>query len=555
MLRGRLRYFVVIVMYLAFGYAVYSNTLNVPFLYDDNEVIVNDEVLHLDSVTWEGLKTILTVDRPVALLSFAFNYLFGGLDPYGYHVVNIIVHVLTAIGFSLFLEGTLLLSSSPHLRERSLLISGLAGLLWLVNPLQTQAVTYIVQRMASMAAMFYVWSLLFYLRGRVSTYGLKNLYLFLAVLSALLAFGTKQNTFTLPIFVFLYELIIFRRGDISFLLEKRVVIGLFVFLILSSGLLWYLYSTPLAIQPGSWLIYLGKTRLFTGISIVGFHITQLLLPTPSKLSLEHDFRISRFLFDPVSTFFAVILVGALLLYGLVYLKRYNIISFFIFWFLGNLALETFNPGLILVFEHRLYLPSMGFFAIAAVGLNKIYISLDQKKMKWLATALILIIIASFSINTYIRNSVWKDENSLWSDVVKKNPNLAIGYIGLGDAYAKDEYYEEALSAYLKAKSIEPRNPIIRYALGTVYFNQKRYVEAISEFSYLGSMDYIGTGTGPSISYYFSRIAKNYYGHGRVGEALKVLDRALLYDPEEPGLRELKEKMEKRTITAKEIMQK
>lgn len=553
---GRLRYFLVIILYLGFGYFLYSNTLNVPFLYDDIEVIVKDEAIQIDSVTWKGLKGIILSDeRPVALISFAFNYLFGGLDPYGYHVFNITVHILTAIGFFLFIEGTLLLSPSPRLRDKSFLISGLAGLLWLANPLQTQAVTYIVQRMASMGAMFYVWSLFFYMKGRVSPSKVRMFFFMaFALLSGILAFGTKQNTVTLPIFILLYEVVIIRRGDFSFLLKGRTLVLLLTGMMMFFGFLW-IYIPSLSVEPGGWLVYWGKVRFLTGFRIIVYHITQLLLPIPSRLSFQHDFQVSRTLFDPATTLFSLTIVIGLVAYAVVSFRRYPLFSYFTLWFFGNLALETFNLNLIFGFEHRLYLPSMAFFVVGAIAANNLLDLTKRAMQRRVFIAFLLLAIVLSSVNTYVRNNTWRDEYSLWSDVVKKNPNLNTGYIGLGAAYAKDKNYEQALSNYSKANSINPRSPVVRYSMGVMYFALKEYEKAIGEFNVVGSMGFVDVGSGPTISYYFSRIAKNYYGHGRVKEALEIIDRAISYDPEEPKLKELKEKMEKGTITYGEIMQK
>lgn len=557
MLTGRLRYFMIFVLYIGFGYGAYSNTLSVPFLYDDNEVIVNNEDIHIDSFDLEGIKRIILSDeRPIAAISFAFNSLAGGLEPHGYHVVNIIIHILTAIGFFLFLEGTLLLSPSPSMREKGFLVSGLAGLLWLVNPLQTQAVTYIVQRMASMAAMFYVWSLFFYMKGRVSPLkGGRYLFAILALLSGILAFGTKQNTYTLPVFILLYEMIIVRRGDISFLLKGRRLAFLSMGLIIFFGFLWYVYFPSLSVEPGAWLVYWGKARFLTGFRIIVYHMTQLLLPIPSRLSFQHDFQISRTLFDPVTTLFSITIIGGILIYAILSFRRRPLFSFFTLWFFGNLVMETFNLSLIFGFEHRLYLPSMGFFVVSSIAACNLLDSAKNAMQKRFIVASLLSVIVLSSLNTYVRNNAWSDDYSFWYDVVKKNPNLNTGYIGLGAAYAKDKNYEEALYNYLKANSINPRTPVVRYSIGVMYFALKDYEKAIGEFNIVGSMGYVDVGSGPTISYYFSRIARNYYGHGRVKEALEIIDRAISYDPEEPTLKEVKEKMEKGTITSKEIMQK
>lgn len=552
---------VVVALFTVLGIFIYSNTFNSPFHYDDSINIVENPNVHWDKLSLDNVKKLFVWEgRPVSYLTFALNYYFGGLDVRGFHYLNIIIHILTAIGFFLLMQSILEL---PHLAERfrgkSKNIAFVAALLWLVSPLQIQGVTYIVQRMAALAAMFYIYAIYFYLRGRLSPGRQGYLFYALTFISALLAFGSKENANTLPLYLILLEIIVIRGGSsIAFLSDKKVLAILAILAslaIVSLGILYVSYSEPLKAQIGPWFTYWLSTRFLTGTRIIIFYGMQLLFPVPSRLSLEHDFQLSYSMFDPPVTFFTVLFVCGVIFYAIMSLKKHPLFSFFTIWFLGNLAIETFYPYLILVFEHRLYLPSMGFFAIVAIGFDRILTFQKDKRLRRLGILGLLIIIALFSINTYIRNEAWKDGYSLWSDVIKKNPNLASGYVGVGSAYAKDDDYEGALSYYLKAKSIEPRNLLIIYNLGSTYFELHRYDDAIREFSALGSMGYVSVGNNPSISYYFSRITKNYYGHGRIEEAMKVLDNALLYDPNETMLTELKEKIEKGTITAKEVMQK
>lgn len=538
------------------GALIYSNTFNATFHYDDNANIVTNINIHWDVLSWENFKKLFVWEfgRPFSFLTFALNYYFGGLDVRGFHYVNIGIHVFTATGLFLFIKRMLELPRFVNMCERNSFIAFTVASLWLSSPLQTQAVTYIVQRMAALAAMFYIYAFYFYLKGRLS-FG-RNRYFFyiLTFISTLLAFGSKENSYTLPFYLLLFEIIIIRGWDMPFLLKKRVFFILSILVVIFAGALISLYYVPLETTSGTWFIYWLKTRFFTGMRVIVFYMTQLMFPFPSKLSLEHDFKLSMSPFDPPSTFLSIAFVSFLILSALMYTKKYPIFSFFTLWFFGNLAIETFNPYLFTVFEHRLYLPSMGFFAIVGVGLDNLFVSVKGKRVNWVLIGTIFVLVF-FSLNTYIRNATWKDEYSLWSDVIRKGPNISVGYINLGAAYMRDGDQDEAVKNFLIAKSIAPRDPIVRHGLGIVFFNLKSYDKAIEEFSYLGSMGYISVLNEPSISYYFSRIAKNYYGHGRVKEALNLLDRAIFYDPNEPMLKDLKEKMEKRTITTEEIMQK
>ena len=113
-------------------------------------------------------------NRPVAMLSFAFNYYFGKYNVVGYHLVNILVHITTGILLFIFLKLTLTISSQQPGIDRKynpIAVTGISfviAMLWLVHPIQTQSVTYIVQRMSSMGAMFYLLALILYAKGRLA---------------------------------------------------------------------------------------------------------------------------------------------------------------------------------------------------------------------------------------------------------------------------------------------------------------------------------------------------------------------------------------------------
>jgi hypothetical protein len=197
---------------------IYSNTFRASWHFDDKINILTNEPLHLKELTWSNIKKTFfasldnegKIYRPVACLSFALNYYVGEDNVLGYHIVNLSIHFLASLFLFLFLYQTLNL---PLLKARygpdSYFISLLASALWAINPVQIQAVTYIVQRMASMAGMFYIMSMYFYLRGRTAENKLhQGIYLFSCLIAAALAFGSKENAAMLPISIFLFDLFI-----------------------------------------------------------------------------------------------------------------------------------------------------------------------------------------------------------------------------------------------------------------------------------------------------------------------------------------------------------
>ena len=184
--------------------------------------------------------------RPVARLSLALNYYFGGLNVSGYHLANTIIHLVASVFLFLFIYHTLNLPSlKAKYATKSYAVALLATILWAINSVQTQAVTYIVQRMASLAGMFYIISMYYYLKTRTETItGRKPLFFILCFVSFLRAFGSKENAVMLPMSLLLYEMLIiqeetekFLRNSIKvfFIVKRRVKLCMRYFLKLESG--------------------------------------------------------------------------------------------------------------------------------------------------------------------------------------------------------------------------------------------------------------------------------------------------------------------------------
>ena len=195
---------------------IYADTLTSPFIFDDLPNIFHNPhiripALSFENLAWAGFQSP-EARRPVANISFALNHYFNGYNPVGYHVVNILIHLACGIFLYFLVNATL---QTPALRSRYEKLGWIpffTAFIWMVHPLQTQSVTYVVQRMNSMAAMFYVLSMLFYVKFRMSTVARMKWTMFAGcVLAAILAFGTKEITATLPVFILLYEWYFFQK--------------------------------------------------------------------------------------------------------------------------------------------------------------------------------------------------------------------------------------------------------------------------------------------------------------------------------------------------------
>ncbi len=431
------------------GLLVYSNSFNGSFHFDDFHYIRDNrfirDIPNLFS-HWEFYPC-----RFVTFLSIALNYYFNGLNLFDYHLFNLAVHCFAAF----FVWWLVLLTlSTPAMKKDPItghggLIALLAGLVFVSHPVQTEAVTYIWQRTASMMAMFYLASLCFYIKSRLS-FEVKEMRInyTCSLVAAVLAMFTKENAVTLPVAVLLYEICFFEFKNINW---KRLFPILLTILIIP--------LTILLTKSGNFLKaqgYIDQPKLpseseylLTQFRVMATYIRLAFLPL--KQNMCYDYSISKNFFEGptlISFFFlAGVFYGALRLFS-----KYRLLSFAIFFFFLTLSPESsFLPLVDVIFEHRLYLPLAGYslFLVSAL-----YYLLGKKGLKTM-TIILTMIIAFNSILTYQRNKVWENDITLWTDAIKKAPHHARAYYGLGEAYFQTGDFKKSILNYNEGLKIDP----------------------------------------------------------------------------------------------------
>lgn len=428
----------------------YSNTLFSPLILDDTHSFVENSDVYLDDFSLESLiklsHTTFGTRRFLPMLSFAINHKFSHGKIHHYHLTNIAIHLLTGVAIFFFtLRLTGMSNSLSRFLRPSLMAFTVSGL-WALNPIQTNAVTYLVQRMTSIAALFYITSLCFYIYGRTSTSSRdKWLFLCLSGICAFASFYSKENSATLPFAVLMTEAFFISPG-----ITGRILSGIKPWQWLLLAVLTLLLAPPVLAGFGQLTNYSSRSfdlteRVLTQARVVIWYISLLLLPLPSRMSLEHDIPISLGLFAPFSTALSIVAIAVLLLCAWKIRRETPLISFGVFWYFLNLLIESSIFPLELVFEHRLYLPSMGIFiAVAgALDLGGHYLknrlpSPDIEKGIFL---LLVSLLCLSSLLTTLRNDDWCTELSIYRDCAVKSPNKPRAISELGLALAKSGDYE------------------------------------------------------------------------------------------------------------------
>jgi tetratricopeptide (TPR) repeat protein len=457
----------IVLLFGTIGFVLYRDViLNGPFLFDDFEYILGNPMIK--SLAY---FTNIADPRYLGYFSFAVNYGLDGEDPFGFHLVNVTIHVMNALlVFGVWKTVLNLLSSGDDRTPGGhSAVAFFAALIFLVHPIETQAVSYITQRFTSLSALFYLLSVLLYLHARVrlekGSGERKRGYAIyiLSVVFAVFAMKTKEIAFTIPFMVAILEFLLFEKSQYG---KRR-----FYFLIPFAAML---IIIPLSLFGPEW----GLSARGSGIdeatrrdklydlsrrSPYEYLVTQFrvivtyirLLVFPVRQLAVYDYPASHSLFEPR------VLLSLAFLLGIAGAARhswrkarkadfreapyYRLLSIGILWFFVTISVESsVIPIKDIIFEHRLYLPSAGFFASCA-GLFMLIAARFRHFVSGRAAAAVgaVSVIAALSVATYTRNAVWTDEVGFWNDVVQKT-GKAIGYNNRGNAYLKKGEYALAL---------------------------------------------------------------------------------------------------------------
>ena len=466
---------------IIWGGLLYSNTLDVPFYFDDVLNIVEPPALHLKELSSSALGKVLheahLTTRPVANLSFALNYYLQGFDVGGYHLVNIFIHLFCAILIYFLSRKTLALAmTGTDLRDERI-IAFFAALIWLVHPVNTQTVTYVVQRMNGLATMFFLLSFYGYILGRQRESGTaRTRYFLLALLSWLFALGSKEIAVMLPPVVLLYEWLFFQKGEVVWLKNNISYIALFSLLMIIPVVCYSGLSPLGAVLAGyEFRDFSLLERVLTQTRVVIHYASLLFFPAASRLSLEHDFSISTTVADPMNTMLSLVVLVALTWLSLAKAKENRLLFFGILWFLINLVLESSLIPLEIIFEHRTYLPYV--FLILAI----VQFAFSRIGKKNIVIGFMSVVVLFFSFWTFQRNSLWREPVSFWQQTVAGAPDNARANNYLGMALTDENRYDEAIPSLRKAIRLQPLYYHAHNNLGVALLRKGLFGEASRHF--------------------------------------------------------------------------
>jgi len=457
---------VIILVLLLAAVIPYLNSFNVPWYFDDtNNIVDNPLIRDLPRAVRGVLES-----RGLAMLTFALNHRLGGLDPTGYHAVNLVIHAMCVLVVWQLLRQLLRQLLGVESRQWALI----GAMLFAVHPLQTQAVTYVVQRMTSLSALFFIAAICCYL-GFLDAEGRRRRVMYaLAVLYGALAVLTKEHTAVLPLMLLLTERY-FRPGRGW----RAQLLNVLPFCLAPAGKVVEILLLPVwrgdvaaSIRYADQLQSLQNVTpvryLFTEFSVVWYYFKLLILPVGQMLDYGWPV-VGRLL-----TLQNVAALGGLVcLWTVAGLLRHRrpLFSFGIAWFFVALSVESTIIPLDPIFEHRLYLPLFGFVLVVVDLL---------KQHSWpkgrIVVAAILPVLA---ILTWQRNALWNDPVAFFEDNLRRSPGNVRVMVMLGNAYAADKRPDEGLRMIEQAMQLNDKYDFAYTALGKILIDQGRGAEAIA----------------------------------------------------------------------------
>jgi protein O-mannosyl-transferase len=441
---------VVAVTFVTYFSAIYNELVN----WDDNRYVYENPLVK--SLSFSNLKAIFSTYvggnyHPFAILSLAIDYNFYGITPTaspgydgtGYHITSILLHLISvAILFFFCLRLT-----------REVWVAAITSLLFGIHPMHVESVAWVSERKDQLYVLFYFAALFFYV-GYLQHEKGKIKYYFLTIIFFIFSLLSKGQGVTLPVVLLGIDYFVKRKWDLTVFLEKLP----FLFLSVLFGIIAVIaQKTSHSIQDIKIYPYLDRL-MFACYALVGYLYKMIL---PINLSAFYPYPVKTAGYYPpiiyISPFIILILLG---LFALTARKR--LVAFGVLFFVANiiLLLQLLPVGSAIMSDRYTYLAYTGLFFVFAVLINNIIKnnSATAKSLKPFLFIGLFIYFAFLAITTYARNEVWHTSETLWSDVVIKEPRCGLAYNQLGSVQQKQGKINIAFINFNNAIGLQPDYP-------------------------------------------------------------------------------------------------
>ena len=473
------RRWITFLVFLAAAFAAYHNCFNAPFVFDDGYHIVDNERIRSLWPIWPLLRDS---SRPLVQLSLAVNFSISGLEPWSYHLFNVLVHIGAALALNGIVRRTLALAGSDSVARSANHLAFTIALLWMLHPLQTASVTYTIQRGESLMGLFCLLTLYCFIRG-VGSSQARGWYV-ASVGCCVLGLASKPIMAIAPLLVLVYDRTFIARSLRSAVRSRRKYYA---------ALFGTLMLLPLILvgKTAEWAPTAGfGTAIVTPLEYAAtqpkaiLHYLRLAF-WPDALCLDYGWRPER---NP-AVIAATGLAIATLIFGAICASRRNrLLGFAAVWFFLTLApTSSVIPIADLMFEHRMYLALAAVIAVAVTGsflavvkASERFPALASRRSALLAgpAALAVLLLTG---RTVLRNDDYTSDVALWTSAIAVSPQSPRAQYNLGTALARRQRWPEAAVHLTEAVNLHPAYADAHYNLGNALLAQGRLAEAVISY--------------------------------------------------------------------------
>ncbi|MBI2119342.1 MAG: tetratricopeptide repeat protein [Elusimicrobia bacterium] len=539
-------------MLILWALLIYSHSLDAPFIFDDlSKIADNSEIRALSNFKSSYLnfdpqaKRLANQNdpsRPITYFTFTLNYLWGGLNPIGYHFFNLLLHILSSLLVFVLIRKIIFLKD----QRDSFWIPFLVSILFISHPMQSNAVTYVFSRAELLAAFFYLCSLIFFLHyWKIILYSphpegmgsalKKSFYYIFSMLFFIAALFSKQNAVTLPVIILILVAIISECDWKKVIMRVRAIIPFF-----------FVFFLYLLFR----MVYLGGVGDLEAYDTLPRSIYILNQPFvilkyiemnlfPKNLSIDHALlpRLSFFTPRIFLSWLTLVLLVTMGIFMIWKKQKKNMLHLFgCLWFIVTLSpTSSFFPTTSLLVENRVYLPNIGFFlALVLLIFSLFKVRLDEalfsrKNIK--AALLFVSFIGILSLLSWKRNQKFKNPIELWQEVIAQYPHHYRAFSQLGLHYRREGNGEKAIKSYLKAIEMNPNYMESYYNLGNAYLEKKEYSAAA--LYYLKSLE-----LDPEFLRAYYNLGIAYFQLKEYKKSLESFERVQKLDSQFPGIKEM-----------------
>lgn len=476
------------------------NTLNVPLNFDDQAVIQQ-----IENYPGYYYKIYPFYQRHLFHLSVSINHSQSGTAPLGYHLVNISLHLLTS--FTLFLIVFFTLNNGTSWRgKHAFSMAGLTAILFSINPLTTETVTYISGRTSGMAGFFYLLAILFFILGSLKKYSDKVLQIplyALALIMFLAAVLSKETCLTLPAVIILYDLC-FIKNSLWVPFKNRLIYFYLAFFLPILAIL--AFQPSMLWEMESWWEKVDFNYPILQAQVIGYAVKLCFFPI--NLIFDYDFPSNWFASGSFKWFYVLLWLTFIAIVLKNIKKIPPILPFSIFWFIITISVtNSFLPRADLLSERNLYLPSIGPTILISCAYYHFFFKQRSAYFRQ-GFALILLIVIFQGALTIKRNSTYGTNVRLWEDTLKKSPSDLKVLHNLSHFYLENKENDKALISLIKLSRSNASSFYKSFAhsnLGSIHAQNNNFDFAEKEFKKAIQLDstvplgYLNLGT-----YYASR---------------------------------------------------